>query len=270
MMLIGSRALAHWCPEFKLKPDADWDIVMHEEDRYIFNDLPRIDYHWTSHLNNKDILELFATGKFVMVGTQKVEVCHPVGLAEIKRSHLWRDYFFDKHITMYHKYLARYADELTPYSRFLKERTKLTKQAYPQGAPSLLKSNEDFFDDAVEKKYDHDWLHELAAYYDKPLYTKLKRDDSLAWCEADLWKELSHEDKLRCVAEEVYVISTERFMVRTAWEHHPKGAYLKALQKVCTTLTSGWFRDFAIDHYPEILTLYDLNKLQTIKEKIHA
>ena len=30
-------------------------------------------------------------------------------------------------------------------------------------------------------------------------------------------------------------------------------AYATALQKVCTTLTKGFFRQFAVDHYPEVL-----------------
>ena len=49
----------------------------------------------------------------------------------------------------------------------LEERVKLTKEAYPQGNPSLNQTNEDFFDDSVKKVYDHDWLHELVAYPDE-------------------------------------------------------------------------------------------------------
>ena len=40
----------------------------------------------------------------------------------------------------------------------------------------------------------------------------------------------------------------------------------KALEKVCTTLTSGWFRDFAIDNYPEIFNLCDTIKIDNIRK----
>ena len=39
-------------------------------------------------------------------------------------------------------------------------------------------------------------------------------------------------------------------------------------EKVCTTLTSGWFRDFAIDNYPEILKLYDHSKFEYVKNQL--
>ena len=39
-------------------------------------------------------------------------------------------------------------------------------------------------------------------------------------------------------------------------------------KKVCTTLTSGWFRDFAIDNYPEILKLYDHSKFEYVKNQL--
>ena len=141
----------------------------------------------------------------------------------------------------------------------LLERIKLTKEAYPQGNPKLNKSNDEFFDDPVEKVYDHDFLHELYAYEDRPMFEKLKRPEqfNLAWCVKDLWDKLSQTQKLQCVAEETYVIATERFMVPNDWNYPTKKAYYFALKKVCTTLTSGWFRDFAIDNFPEVFNLYE-------------
>jgi hypothetical protein len=269
MILIGSRALAYWRPDFKCREDADWDIVMDPADRYLFNDYPKIDYHWSADLNNQVLLDgVKGVDDYfldhVVIAGQKVIVAPISWLAQIKRSHLWRDYFFDKHIAMYHKYLV---DHCWP-SDFLKERTRLTKLAYPQGNPSLNQSNEDFFDDAVKKVYDHDFIHELAAHYDKPLYTRLKYDDSKAWCEKDLWDQLSHEDKVKCVQEEAYVIATERFLVPKDWSGVYGEAYVKAVKKICTTLTSGWFRDFSIDNHPQIVRSYDKGKLEYIRDNL--
>lgn len=270
MILIGSRALKYWYPDFPLREDADWDVIASK----YYPGGKRIEVHTQGHLNNGYVFTLLP--QYYDWGNQGSSVTLPNGavayvaplnvLAAIKRSHLWRDYQWDKHITHYNKYLRQHLDDSV--QDFLKERTKLTKEAYPQGNPNLNQSNEDFFDDAVEKVYDHDFIHELAAYYDAPLYTRLKRDDSKAWCEKDLWEALNLEDKQKCVAEECYVIATERFLVRNNWNYSYKGAYLTALKKVCTTLTSGWFRDFAIDNHPEIMALFDANKLNSIKENL--
>ena len=254
-MLIGSRALAHWVPEFKCKPSADWDFI--GEQSVEVPEGNRVEIHPIDSLNNRDAFEFNSRG-----------VCSLLGLTLIKRSHLHRDYKFDRHITMYHRFMLPNLQEfVVEGGNFLINRIRLTKQQYPQGNPSLNLSNDDFFDDAVTKVYDHDWLHELYAYEAQPMYTKLKKPEgvSQAWCEKDLWLELSYEDKCKCVAEECYVISTERFLVPKEFDYPAKLAYIKALGKVCTTLTSGWFRDFAIDNYPTIFGLYDPTKIEQTK-----
>jgi len=264
-LLIGSRALEHWSPDFKCKPNADWDIIsLHE----IKDDTKRIEHHAFNALGSSD-LQRYASEHTIDIAGQRVYIVNPIGLTIIKRSHLWRDLSFQKHITHYHKHLAKYragfkeVDEL-----ILENRTKLTMAAYPQGHPSLKKSVKDFFDDYVEKKYNHDYLHELVAYHDKPLYTQLQRDSSSAWCDKDLWDKLSTADKIKCVAEEAQVIAIERFLVPSNWNYAPRHAYLKALDKVCTTLCSGWFRDFAIDNYPEIFNLCDTIKFDNIRKEL--
>jgi hypothetical protein len=264
-LLIGSRALEYWSTDFKCKPNADWDIIsLHE----IKDDTKRIEHHAFNALGSSD-LQRYASEHTIKIAGQVVHIVNPIGLAIIKRSHLWRDLSFQKHITHYHKHLAKYrayfkeVDEL-----ILENRTKLTMAAYPQGHPSLKKSVKDFFDDYVEKKYNHDYLHELVAYHDKPLYTQLQRDSSSAWCDKDLWDKLSTADKIKCVSEEAQVIAIERFLVPSNWNYAPRHAYLKALDKVCTTLCSGWFRDFAIDNYPEIFNLCDTIKFDNIRKEL--
>ena len=194
------------------------------------------------------------------------DVLNANGLALIKRSHLWRWHNFDKHITMYHKFLKPY---LPLGGGLLKERIELTKKAFPQGNPKLTQTNKDFFDDFVEKEFEHDWLHELVAYYKEPLYTRMKKPEKvdLAWCEKDLWEEFTHEDKIKCVAEEAHVIACERFMIPNKWEFSRKKAYYTAVKKVCTTLCSGWFRSFAIDNFPEVLSSFDNGKFDKVKRE---
>ena len=131
-----------------------------------------------------------------------------------------------------------------------------------------MQSKTDFFDDAVKKIYDHDYLHTLVAFDSVPIYVKMLRDPSLAWCEKSVWDTFTDSEKTRCVAEETYVIAIERFMVPSNWKTPAKLAYMKALNKVCTTLCSGWFRDWAIDHYPDVLELFSHQKFSGVKQEL--
>lgn len=265
-ILIGSRALAlthqKFRPQFVCKPDSDWDIISYEK----FED-PSIEVHDPSILLN-DELSNFVTNS-IMIEGKPVYSLNLMGLAIVKRSHLWRDLSFDKHITMYHNWLAKHMPKKLHWAyEYYKRRTEATMQMFSKGNPNLMQKKDDFFDDAVEKKYDHDHLHELFAYYDKPLYIRLLRNKELAWCDKDKWDYLSHQDKILCVAEETQVIAAERFCVPNEWKYNTKRAYFAALKKVCTTLTSGWFRDFAIDNYPEIISVYDPNKFEFVKKEL--
>lgn len=73
----------------------------------------------------------------------------------------------------------------------------------------------------------------------------------MVWCEKDKWELFTHEQKINCVREECFVIAIERYLM---WrKNYPaKFAFMEALYRVCTTLTSNWFRDFAIENWPEI------------------
>lgn len=271
-MLIGSRAIAHWNKDFKVKPGADWDIVdgpIREDsyrDKLGIPSNDRIEWHKPLPseplgYNNLEMIRSFQDDDSY--------VCTPYGLAIIYRSHLHRDWNWDAHITKYHRFILPMVQDPVALlvDPLLLERIKLTKTAYPQGNPKLNKSNMEFFDDPVAKVYDHDFLHELYAYKDRPMFEKLKRPEQfdLAWCAKDLWDELSQTQKLQCVAEETYVIATERFMVPNNWDFATKRAYYHALKKVCTTLTSGWFRDFAIDNFPEVYSLYEGAKFYQVQ-----
>ena len=269
-MLVGSRAIAYWNPDFKIRLNSDWDIIGTPESegffrsRFSIPDNERIEWHSLNHLNNRDMIFIFET---------RSHVCSPYGLAIIYRSHLHRDWNWDAHITKYHKFiLPLLKSDLHLTDPILLERIRLTKEAYPQGNPNLNQSNEMFFDDPVEKVYDHDFLHELYAYEDRPMFEKLKHkgEEGQAWCAKDLWQQLSQLQKLQCVAEESYVIATERFMVPNGWNYPTKKAFYFALKKVCTTLTSGWFRDFAIDNFPQVFELFDVKRMYLVQTHLES
>ena len=270
-LLIGSRALNYWMPDFKIKDDTDWDII---SEAPLQTHDGNYEWHPTTTLNNAKILNGCGSGHYVEYCGELIEVAPTMILAMIKRSHLWRDLAFDKHITMYTKYLKKYVPSergKDSYDKMLTERTALTMQQFPQHKISLKKTKDEFFDDYVVKKYDHDYLHELYAHYDHPLYERMQ-DDSIdsVFCFKDKWQEFSHEDKIKTIQEEAYVIATERFLVPKDWNYSERLAFYKAVCKICTTLTSGFFRDYAIDNFDEVMQTADYGKFTKVKEILNA
>lgn len=267
-LLIGSRALKYWEHDFNLKDNADWDIISEaplqaHDDNY--------EWHPTATLNNAEILAASDSGAFVEYCGQQVQVASPWVLALIKRSHLWRDLAFDKHITMYTKWLKRYSQDSSEYNALLNERITLTEKQFPQHKISLKKTVNEFFDDYVTKKYDHDYLHELYVHYDRPLYERMQNSEvDSVFCFKEKWQEFSHEDKIKCIQEEAYVIATERFLVPKDWNYSFRLAYYKAVCKICTTLTSGFFRDYAIDNFEEVMDNLSIDKFNNVKEILNV
>jgi len=269
MLLTGSQAINF----HKNKPysdKSDYDIIAYEDEiKYLglsFNGKYSIKYGNIEFIN-MSVLDNFYIGfnsnKISITIDGKIYCIHICSITDLyiqKRSHAHRPLKFEKTIHDL-KYLKNHKDFDSLYSAtdkiILEKRTKLTKKLFKDRVPLLNQKNEDFFNDAVSKYYIHDDIHKVMAHYDKPLYTKMKHDSSLAKCEYELWKNFSYKEKIECVREECYVIAIERFVVPKLETSKPfmsaNFSFNAALNKVCTTLCSGWFRDFAIDNYFEIM-----------------
>lgn len=145
-MLIGSRALDYWLNLGLVKDSTDFDIISTKP-------IEGAEWHDPYLLNNHELTKYTSTGHAIVFNGKVVHVVNLIGLALIKRSHLWRDIGFGKHITMYHKHLAKCLKDATESDlKFLKERTEQTMKRFPQQGPNLNQTVEDFFDDAVTKK----------------------------------------------------------------------------------------------------------------------
>lgn len=185
-------------------------------------------------------------------------------LIKLKRSHLEFPLRWAKHIEDYANLLEQYATDTMKYDSH--QDNELLDAAYKQlykatatrlGAKTanLNMSNEDFFAKSaakVHRVYDHDSIHRAVMFYDQPMFEKIKDDLSKASCSKLLWEKLSYEDKIRTVQEEAMVIALERrvlpkFLSGESFDIDT--AFAWALQRICTNLTSGWFRNFAIDNW---------------------
>lgn len=185
-------------------------------------------------------------------------------LFAIKQSHIYYPVKWHKHIRDYHKIKLALDNSSTlgagQDDKLLDEaKAILTKSAaarFKARQPNLNLSNEEFFERSqgiVKRIYNHDDLHKAVAYHEQPMYMHLKRDQSSAKCEKDLWDLLHYEYKIKAVQEEAFVIALERFIIPNGGEasqEQQQEAFDKALMKICTTLTGGWFREFAVENWP--------------------
>lgn len=203
-------------------------------------------------------------------------------LYAIKSGHVQRKLIkWDKH--MYHYHILREAclieygrkfnesmvgfitvDNLIHYTK--KHNEEIHGKEFNVPLKNVTKNQ--FFTDGVTKYIEHDYLHEVFAHYDKPIYTMLQANNiDSVFCHREKWNSLSHIDKCLCVLEESYVIASERFiipkMVNVKYFNintvNPCLHVVDALKMVCTTLTSGYFRQFAIDNYYEIIKNIDFD-----------
>lgn len=207
-------------------------------------------------------------------------------LYAIKKGHIiypskdWDKHMHDLHIlkTIVNNSYGYTSSHIKNYAYIVIERTiklhrKSTQERYNLTTPRLKGvSKEEFFDDYVTKYYEHDWLHTLVAHKSKPMYSYMQKDNTVE-CHKDLWDNFTHIEKIQCVLEESYVIAMERWLipklkgklVETAFRYTPRISFKLALQRVCTTLCSGWFREFAIDNYFEIWRYYNDNYYDNVK-----
>lgn len=291
MILIGSRAAQHWIPAFRA-PD-DWDVIATlDEVRDLAARLgdrlvslvpsaetkldarlacgTRLEIELAETIPSSARLHRMAHPACVDVFGAGAHVPSPTVLYVLKRSHIHRPIHWRKNIDDLHslKPLAD-AEPAAELLELLRERRAETDARAPMRVPSLAMSNSDFFRQsriAVKQIYPHDAYHWAIAYEDRPMFSRLKRERGSARCERHLFDAMSEIQRLRCVREETMAIALERYIVPGQLTDAAE-AYLAALERVSTTLTSGWFREFAIDNYP-LLKTPDIDYVARFRERL--
>lgn len=146
---------------------------------------------------------------------------------------------------------------------------KIWEDTHGKKKVNLESDPEEFFNDKIVKRiYDHDSLHESVAYYDRPLFERILRDDSEVAVDKSKWDALDHEDKLKMVREEIYATALERKMIPQNYSGSPRAAYAWTLQKTITSLTKGWFALFVTLNFKD-LTSPDIDYVQRHKDNAH-
>ena len=131
------------------------------------------------------------------------------------------------------------------------------KETLDYAHPSLDASKSDFFDkNETFYQYDHDTIHKAVKVGSEPAYKKIIEDGCDVKCSKGKWNKLKRYDKILCGLEESYVLALERYLIPNKFTSDRFEAFEIALEKVCTSITSGWFRDFCYDNYQDIISLY--------------
>ena len=138
---------------------------------------------------------------------------------------------------------------------FLKDREKET---YAYNHPKLNTTKDNFFTgDGVRYVYDHDTIHLAVAHLGKPAYRFYQPETSQVNVARSMFFAQPDEIRLYGVLEESYVLALERSHIPYGARVAPKKSFDMALMKVCTSITSGWFREYAWEHYDRVQALYD-------------
>ncbi|RIA84225.1 hypothetical protein C1645_832612 [Glomus cerebriforme] len=138
-------------------------------------------------------------------------------------------------------------------------KTRITETEMIRGIPAAhINLNEEFLDRDddlfVDRIVPHDNIYELVKYGDRPIYEDLKHDKTKAMIEKSLFQKMDYQKQLNCVREEAMVIALERYLIPKISKNQ-ETSYRSALVRICTSLTKGWFRKFAVDNYPRLENL---------------
>ena len=138
---------------------------------------------------------------------------------------------------------------------------KCMKKIHGDNKPkfSFDKSADEFFGQYVNRYIEHDKLHEYFKHTEIPMYKKILKGE--VSCDKNKWDELSSNEKIYCALEEIYVIASERYLIPKILKGDSnlfvRLSFMKAMNSLSTTMTSGFFRDFLIDNYDVILLNYN-------------
>ena len=250
-VLIGSRAIKDSFPD--AREPKDWDYFGPSPAEETIIDGARIEafYHpdlekweWSSGIASPD--ELYT-----------IKISHAFWeLHGTWNKHMMDALFLQKKGA---KFIPELYDILYPIWEEVHGKKKVNLEADP----------DEFFNDKIVKRiYDHDSIHESVAYYDRPLFERILRDNSEVAVDKSKWEALDHEDKLKMVREEVYATALERKLVPTNYQGSPGAAYTWTLRKTITSLTKGWFALFVALNFKD-LTKPDVDYVQRHKDNAH-
>jgi hypothetical protein len=288
MILIGSRALLFRAPEILSRKPEDFDFIgredeilkwlehnsisnfVREDNRIVVPD-QQIEFDilqpYSSNLILEDLVikdeSTIYSEEFGIIPNLDLLFCLKASHRYLKDSpHFW------KTVIDYHRMKSIGAKIRPEYMGFFKLREKETyaRQAHPK----LNVNKKEFFDESfgVRYQHDHDDVHQSIALGEKPAYTYYLKDGAEINCDKDKFFALDEKVRLAGVIEEACVLSIERSLVPHPGVMTPKQAWTFALSKVCSSITSGWFREYAYENIFEVMKRYPENYWERFQQAV--
>lgn len=135
------------------------------------------------------------------------------------------------------------------------------QERYRRNPTNLSQSAGKFFADAVDRKYDHDSVHESVAYGERPLYESILADGSEVAVDNSKFWAMDFDTQIKLVREEVYATALERILIPDGYKQSPRRAYHWALRRTITSLFKGEWALFVLLNL-DLLMVPDCNYMQ--------
>lgn len=136
------------------------------------------------------------------------------------------------------------------------------RETYNYSHPKLNQSKADFFTDDVPYTWDHDDIHKAVALGNRPAYLEYIVPGEEVKCSKEMFYACSEQTRLNGVYEESMVLALERsiYPYEVEGEDGWRKSFRFALMKVCTSITSGWFREFAWENHDKVEAMFDYER----------
>jgi hypothetical protein len=291
LLVVGSRALHHHgLIEYRDVKNSDWDFIaspgewLHFKNRMngtvVEVQSPNVQAFKCMHNgretyfeayifeyddeSSSELLAHYAVFNGCYDALSQMYWATPEMCLAIKLSHRFKKNtrFFQK--TMHHiRFLRNKGIVLDNKLQKISELRQKETLAYSH--PNLDVDKDSFFKDDFYI-YDHDSIHEAVALAGRPAYTFYMKDGSEVMTSKEKFDSLPEEIKLAGVYEETCVLALERHQIPNNFNPDPTGSFMYALEKVCTSITSGWFREYAWENYHKIVAMHKkLGKTDYVK-----
>lgn len=274
MILIGSRALVFRAPFLLQRAPKDFDFIgkrdeilswlseqeivptQDEGNKIIAEGEPPCEFEVVDPNRSNQMLVDLVEGDPQTIKTDFGLVPNIDLLFTLKASHryLKNSPHFWKTAVDYHR-MKKIGCKVRPeYMEFFKLREKET---YTYAHPKLNVKKDSFFSgDQVKYVFIHDHIHESVKLLEKPAYLYYLKDNEEVQCDKEKFFSLPNEIRLAGVVEEAAVLAIERALVPYPDKWTSKNAWIFALAKVCSSITSGWFREYAYENIFEVVKLF--------------
>lgn len=273
MLVVGSLALIQHIPmkrEIKdmdliirpselqeLKDDPEHVLVKESPKKVVFT---RGSLHIecevaTQGSNQEMLLDLLGIGEETVYADLELLYALKMSHRFLRNSPHFHKTMRDIHLIRHHRAGSDDDRGVCPIYRDWYERR--VKDTYTYSHPKLNQGKDDFFTEEVfegdfQYKYDHDSIHEAVAVGDCPAYVNFQ--DGPVMVSRKKFDESGYENQINSVYEESCVLALERAVVPNGLDKNK--AFGIALMKVCTSIASGWWREFAWENYANVMQLY--------------